>query len=124
MKVVEHHKDVKVKVAAKIIIVHYPYQAFWREASPFDFENATAKDNEPVDEEVDEDIKGKCLSKNSENLMVRTYEDINSKCLSKSSENLMVRLMKTAGIERRKPKKAPRTRPQSTSICRKVEGRK
>ena len=53
---VEHHKDVKVKVAAKIIIVHYPYQAFWREASPFDFENATAKDNEPVDEEVDEDI--------------------------------------------------------------------
>ena len=46
----------KVKVAAKIIIVHYPYQTFWREASPFDFENATTKDNEPVDEEVDEDI--------------------------------------------------------------------
>ena len=56
MKVVEHHKDVKVKVAAKIIIVHYPYQAFWREASPFDFENATTKDNEPVDEESDEEI--------------------------------------------------------------------
>ena len=88
-------------MAAKIIIVHYPYQAFWREASPFYFENATAKDNEPVDEEVDKDIKRKCLSKNS--------------------ENLMVRLMKTAGIERRKPKKAPRTRPQSTSICKKKD---
>ena len=46
----------KVNVAAKIIIVHYPYQAFWREASPFDFENATTKDNEPVDEESDEEI--------------------------------------------------------------------
>ena len=30
--------------------------------------------------------------------------------------HLMVRLTKTAGMERRKPKKAPRALPQSTSI--------
>ena len=82
---VEDHKDDqlcldlyqvcwKVKVAAKIIIVHYPNQAFWREAAPFDFENATAKDNEPVDQELYEDIFDnvcQTISENHGHLMVR-----------------------------------------------------
>merc|ERR1719450_956925 len=35
--------DSHIVVNAKVRV----NQAFWREASPFDFENATAKDNEP-----------------------------------------------------------------------------
>ena len=75
-------------MAAKTIILHYPYQAFWREASPFDFENATAKDNEPVDEEVDKDIKRKCLSKNSENLMVRLMKTSRANVCPKIAKTL------------------------------------
>ena len=77
-------------MAAKIIIVHYPYQAFWREASPLDFENTTAKDNEPVDEEVDEDIKGKCLSKNSEN-----HGHLMARLMKKSIVNVCPKTAKT-----------------------------
>ena len=64
------------------------YQAFWGETPPLDPKNSTAEDDEPVGEVVDE------------------YE----------MSHLMVRLRKTAGMERRKPKRAPRARPQSTSI--------
>ena len=75
-------------MAAKTIILHYPYQAFWREASPFDFENATAKDNEPVDEEVDEDIFGNVCPKIATTLLM-------VRLLKTSIENICQEIVKT-----------------------------